>query len=199
MQEQVPLQAYFFIIRFAVLSVIYRNRALLSGLNAGGQEMPTPLNATRSSQDPRMYVVLEEEERYDQKQREQEKEREKERKMHPRSSKDKGKKNIFVMEEKIPKIEVYTEPKDSQRSKDLEKYRMLEEDLAQIVEGNHNFSIYVPDFKKMTKKQLDEYGKTIFPEDGDKRKLFASESRVAAKIAMEQNAKAISASDDYTI
>jgi hypothetical protein len=173
----------------------------MSGLTAGEKENATPLNASRSSQDPRMYIVLEEEDRYEREARERDKDKEKDKRAGRISvgTKEKRKQELSMMNVKIPQIAPFVEPKDSQRAKDLDKYRLLEEDLKLIVEGNHPFSIYVPDFKKMTKKQLDEYGRTIFPEDGDKRKMFASEARVAGVLAMHQNAKDLAATDDYTI
>ncbi|OXA63892.1 Guanine nucleotide-binding protein subunit beta-2-like 1 [Folsomia candida] len=176
------------------LSVIYRNRALMDGLTAGEKEGATPLNAARSGQDPRMYLVLEEEDRFEREAKEREKERDKDKSKKPAEhAKEQRRKQSETdfMEEKIPPIGPFHEPKDSQRSQDYAKYAFLEEDLKQIVEGNHQFSIYVPDFRKMTKKQLDDYGKTIFPEDGNKRKMFASESRIDCLHEMEKHAKDI--------
>lgn len=178
----------------ADLSVIYRNRALMDGLTAGEKEGATPLNAARSGQDPRMYLVLEEEDRFEREAKEREKERDKDKSKKPAEhAKEQRRKQSETdfMEEKIPPIGPFHEPKDSQRSQDYAKYAFLEEDLKQIVEGNHQFSIYVPDFRKMTKKQLDDYGKTIFPEDGNKRKMFASESRIDCLHEMEKHAKDI--------
>jgi hypothetical protein len=163
------------------LSIIYRNRAMMDGLTAGEKEAATPLNATRAGQDPRMYLVLEEEDRFEREAKEREKEREKDKtkKLEEHGKKRKQQINeTEFMEERIPAIGPFHEPKDSQRAQDYAKYFNLEEDLKQIVDGDHNFSIHVPDLRKMTKKDLDEYGKTIFPEDGNKRKMFASESRI---------------------
>lgn len=166
------------------MPIIYRNRATCSNLNAGAREAPIPLSTQRTTQDPRMYIVLEEEDRNEREKKERGK-KEKARFVPPDHKDEDADKDI-----KIPPIESFSDPKDSQRAKDYEKYRMLHEDLIQIMEGNHQFSIYVPDFHKMTKKQLDDYGKSIFTgEDAEKRKLFASESRVAGTVEMERAMK----------
>lgn len=158
----------------------------MTHLTPGPKEMAVPLNLTRTTQDPRMYIVYEEAERKEREKKEQEREKAG-KKYLPEKKKEEDE---LDKELRVPPIGSFREPKDSQRAKDYEKLRLLEEDLKQIQEGNHNFSIYVPDFHKMTKKQLDDYGKSIFTgEDGDKRKLFASESRVAGVVEMERAMK----------
>lgn len=164
-------------------------------LNPGPKETPMTLSSQRTTQDPRMYIVLEEEDKYERERKEKEREKEKRRFIPPGELQEEGADKDI----KIPMIEGFQEPKDSQRAKDYEKHKMLEEDLQQIIEGNHNFSIYIPDFHKMTKKQLDDYGKTIFTgPDGDKHKLFASESRVAGVVEMDRFMKELDniANDD---
>ncbi|ODN00596.1 hypothetical protein Ocin01_06074 [Orchesella cincta] len=170
------------------LPIIYRNRAMVNKLNAGAKENPIPLNTQRGTQDPRMYIVLEEEDKNERERKEREKDKEKDKKrfIPPSERKPEEADNDI----RVPPIESFREPKDSQRAKDYDKFRILDEDLKQIMEGNHQFSIYVPDFHKMSKKQLDEYGKTVFTgEDGDKRKLFSSESRIAGMVEMERAMK----------
>jgi hypothetical protein len=97
--------------------------------------------------------------------------------------------DLLLQDKEPPPKEEPKEGKRPPRNKEHEKYKVLEDDLWQIIEGNHQFSIHVPDFRKMTKKQIDEYGKTIFPDDGDKRKMFASESRIDCLHEMEKHAK----------
>lgn len=162
---------------------------MMDGLTAGDKEAATPLNQARSGQDPRMYIVLEEEDKYEREAKEREKEKQKNKKVGEHGKDRRKKDGTEFMDEKIPRIGPFQEPKDSQRAKDYGKYSALEEDLKQIIEGNHQFSIYVPDFRKMTKKQLDEYGRSMFPDDGNKRKMFASESRIDCLHEMEKHAK----------
>ncbi|CAL8148872.1 unnamed protein product [Orchesella dallaii] len=170
------------------LPIIYRNRAMVNKLNAGAKENSIPLNTQRGTQDPRMYIVLEEEDKNERERKEREKDKEKDKKRFIPPSERKAEEADNDI--RVPPIESFREPKDSQRAKDYDKFRILDEDLKQIMEGNHQFSIYVPDFHKMSKKQLDEYGKTLFTgEDGDKRKLFSSESRIAGMVEMERAMK----------
>lgn len=154
-------------------------------VTAGASESSLPLNQ-KTTQDPRMYIIYEEEERKEREAKEMEKDKNKEKK-RPGAKKEDGAADKDI---RIPRIESFREPLDSQRAKDYEKFKFLDDDLKQIIEGNHNFSIYVPDFHKMSKKMLDDYGKGIFTgADGDKRKMFAAESRVAGQVEMERAMK----------
>lgn len=159
---------------------------MISKLSPGVKENSINLNTQRTVQDPRMYIIYEEEERKEREMKEREKEKEKKKYAPPGEKKEEE----ADKELRIPTIESFREPKDSQRAKDFERIKMLDEDLKNIMEGNHNFSIFVPDFHKMSKKQLDDYGKTVFKGDeADKRKMFAAESRVAGQVEMERAMK----------
>jgi hypothetical protein len=88
---------------------------------------------------------------------------------------------------KTPQVQAtYNEPQDSQRAKDYELLRLRNEDLKLIVEGNHALSKEIPDPHNMTETQWDDYGKSVFGDDTD-RKFFASESRQACVNKMNES------------
>jgi len=145
-----------------------------------------------------LYVVQEQEEKMERESKEKEKEKDNKKRMVFATPVETDK----VEEDKeirLPKVKMYIEPRDTQRAKNFEKYRMIEEDLRKIVDGDHPIKTVVPDFRKMTKKQLDDYAKTIFPNDAEKRKLFISESRLACMIQMHKNDKDISKAENLGI
>ena len=148
----------------------------MNGFTPGQKEEPVNLNVAKSGQDPRMYVALDEQLN------------------NAKDAKD-TKDNKEAQETvKTPKVQgLYKEPQDSQRAKDYELLRLRQEDLKLIVEGNHPLAKEIPDPHNMSKTQWDDYGKSVFGEDTD-RKFFASESRQACLNKMKENSDSLDAS-----
>lgn len=85
----------------------------------------------------------------------------------------------------FPTVGSFTDERDSKLSRAMEDLRHRDEDIWNIVEGRHVFGENIPDPKNMSKKDWDDFGKSVFEDDPDERKFFASESRLAAMIKLK--------------
>ena len=150
----------------------------MSEFDAGPVEEPVQLNVAKSGQDPRMFVALEAQDDGSSK------EEEKKSRFDNKKGKDESSESSKT-KSKITSVKPYAEPQDSQRAKDFEFLRLRMEDLQLIVEGKHPLSTAIPDPHSMTKQQWDEFGKSVFGDEDD-RKFFASESRQACMNKMKE-------------